>query len=88
MSDAISDGYDAGCLFHWANGDGKHGIPTVANLEADGWVNVREAHPTRRPWREWLRPLPWRYPRYGWQIISARQSAWLRPAPGPCLGER
>ena len=24
--------------FRWANGDGKHGMPTVAALEADGWV--------------------------------------------------
>jgi hypothetical protein len=29
--------------FQWVNGDGQHGMPTVAALEADGWVKVRES---------------------------------------------
>ena len=29
--------------FRWSNGDGTHGMATVAALEADGWRTVRDS---------------------------------------------
>ena len=50
MSDAISDGYATGTLYQWATLDGRHGTPTVASLEAAGWVKVSESVLYRGSW--------------------------------------
>jgi hypothetical protein len=50
MSDAISDGYTTARDYCWATEDGRHGTLTVAQLEAAGWVKVREHEVYRGSW--------------------------------------
>jgi len=65
-------------IFRWANEDGAHGMPTPAELEAQGWVRSWQHPWWLKSWMMELKPPP-EHPRAAQRDLPVSVNA----GPGP-----